>query len=374
MIRILQVGKFFHPEKGGIESVSKSLIDNIDSTAFSMDILCFNTTSETRTDLYNTGKVTRCGILFSFFSAPFSFRFFQSFFQMHRKYDIIHIHTPNPFALIALFFVKPSAKLIIHWHSDILKKGVLYWLIKPVERMALTKATVITGTSATYIRESEPLKPFAYKTNFIPIGTNMHYTDVTSNGIAAIKRKYAGKKIVFSLGRLVSYKGFEYLIEAASDLPDDVVIVIGGEGPLQKEYHQRIQKKKLDSRVFLQGRIPDDLLQDYFQACDLFCLPSCEKSEAFGVVIIEALSFGKPVIATNIPGSGVSWVNQHGVTGLNVLPGNPAALSTAITELLSDPERLKQMGKAAVERYQRHFTETSMQEAFEQLYHQLVNN
>lgn len=373
MIRILQVGKFFYPERGGIESVSKSLIDNLDQTKFKMDLLCFNTNSTTVIDQYQQSNIIRCGLLFSFFSAPFSFSFFRKFFQLHRQYDIIHIHTPNPIPLIALYFVNPSAKIIIHWHSDILNKGVLYMLIKPFETAALKKASAIIGTSQTYIEESEPLKKYSNKTHCIPLGTTILKDLNILENAAAIRDKYAAKKIVFSLGRFVGYKGFNYLIAAAALLPDDLVIIIGGIGPLFHEYELFIQQNKLADKVILTGNIPDDHLQNYFEAADIFCLPSCEKSEAFGVVIIEALSFGKPVVATTIAGSGVSWVNQHGVTGLNVPPKDPKALADAINKLAIDEALRKAMGNAALDRYQHCFTETSMQRNFESFYHQLIH-
>ncbi len=373
MIKILQVGKYFHPERGGIESVSKSLIDNLDQTKFKMDLLCFNTNSTTIIDKYKHATIIRCGILFSFFSAPFSIGFFKRFFQLHHEYDIIHIHTPNPIALIALYFIHPSAKIIIHWHSDILNKGILYKFIRPFETAALQKASSIIGTSQTYIDESEPLRKYSNKTHFIPLGTTIINRQNQAEGVAALRQQYAGKKIVFSLGRFVGYKGFNYLIAAAAMMQDDIVIIIGGDGPLFQEYELLIQQNKVADKVILTGNISDNHLQNYFEAADIFCLPSCEKSEAFGVVIIEALSFGKPVVATTIEGSGVSWVNQHGVTGLNVPPKNPTALADAINKLANDAALRKQMGDAALERYQHNFTDEIMQNKFESFYHQLIH-
>ena len=365
MIRILQVGKFFYPERGGIESVSKSLIDHLDHTKFSMDLLCFNTNASTKTDTYKQSTIIRCGILFSFFSAPFSFGFFRKFFQLHTQFDIIHIHTPNPFALIALYFVKPSAKIIIHWHSDILNKGILYWFIKPFETAALQKASAIIGTSQTYIDESEPLKKYAQKTHCIPLGTTISKKQNILKDHRSIQQQFVHKKIVFSLGRFVGYKGFNYLISAANFLPDDIIVIIGGDGPLFQEYELFIQQNKLADKVILIGNIPDDELQNYFEAADIFCLPSCEKSEAFGVVIIEALSFGKPVVATSIAGSGVGWVNQDGVTGFNVPTKNPVALADAIIKLSNDDSLRKTMGEAALNRYHQFFTEDIMQRNIE---------
>ncbi|WP_392389176.1 glycosyltransferase, partial [Elizabethkingia miricola] len=132
---------------------------------------------------------------------------------------------------------------------------------------------------------------------------------------------------MFSLGRLVEYKGYEYLIRAAQHLDENYQIIIGGKGPLMNSLTELIAELGVQEKVTLLGFVEDDNIPDYFEACDMFCLSSIWKTEAFAIVQIEAMSCGKPVISAHIPGSGVSWVNKDGVSGLVVESENEMALA-----------------------------------------------
>ena len=273
------------------------------------------------------------------------------------NYDIIHLHHPDPMANFALFLVNPKKqKIVIHWHSDIIRQKFALKFYRPLLNWMLKKADVIIGSSTKYIEESEQLKKFKNKCVPIPYGIKKENLKINEEKIKEIKKKFENKKIIFSLGRFIYYKGFEYLIESSKYLPDDYIIVIGGDGELRKKYEKLIMNNNLLNKVFLIGKIPQTHLGSYYKACDLFCLPSIEKSEAFGLVIVEAMSFGKPVVATNIKGSGVSWVNQNGVTGLNVEPKNPKALADAIRFICENPEIYIKMSKNALKRFEEEFT------------------
>jgi glycosyltransferase involved in cell wall biosynthesis len=371
MMKVLQVGKYFSPANGGIETISKLLLDN-SADSILVDLLCFNTASKTETIQYGKSTVIKCGYLFSVSSTAVSVVFLNRFRKLHKKYQLIHLHTPNPLGLIALYLFRPSCKIVVHWHSDILNKGLLYRLLAPIERSVLKRADIIAGTSPVYIEQSQVLKPFLNKTVAIPLGLQNSCMPVNNDFIEQIKNEYKGKKIVFSLGRFVGYKGFEYLIQAAAFLDDDVVILIGGDGALKSSYEKLIREQQLSSKVRLIGSVKAEWLGNYFSACDLFCLPSCEKTEAFGMVLIEAMSFRKPVLATNIPGSGVSWVNEHGITGINVEPRNIKAVANGITEMLADKEKLSAYGENGYQRFLKNFTEKKMIAGFQDLYKKLV--
>ncbi|MCG9509834.1 glycosyltransferase, partial [Providencia rettgeri] len=154
--------------------------------------------------------------------------------------------------------------------------------------------------------------------------------------ISSIKAKYLNKKIIFSLGRLVYYKGFEYLVEACAKLPDNYVVLLGGNGEEKLKLIQKIKLLNLQDKFILLGFIKDTDLPSYFAACDAFCLPSIEKSEAFGVVQLESFLFNKPVVSCNIPGSGVSWVNQDNISGITVEPKNSDKLASALLTVTQD--------------------------------------
>ena len=176
------------------------------------------------------------------------------------------------------------------------------------------------------------------------------------------------------LWRLVEYKGYEYLIQAARRLTDDYVILIGGRGPLQEYLQALIDELGVADRVKLLGFIEDHDLPDYFGACDLFCLSSIWKTEAFGIVQIEAMSCGKPVIAMNIPESGVSWVNINSFSGINVNPEDADALAEAIITVLTDEHLYDQLSKGARRRYETMFTKELMTELCLNLYRKVLRS
>lgn len=187
-----------------------------------------------------------------------------------------------------------------------------------------------------------------------------------------MRRQYPGKKIVFSLGRLVPYKGFCYLVEAAKHLSDDYVLLIGGTGPLKEELQSQIEALGLEKKVWLLGYVPDEALPAYFCACDLFCLSSVMKTEAFGIVQIEAMSLGKPVVATRIPQSGVSWVNAHGESGRNVTPCCAEELADAIVDITHDEKTYRAYCDGARLRWQNYFTLDKMIDDVMSIYNRVL--
>ena len=196
------------------------------------------------------------------------------------------------------------------------------------------------------------------KTECIPIGIAPVQPDAA--GAAEIRKTYEGKKIVFTMGRLVPYKGYGCLIESAKYLDDSWMILIGGSGPMKDELQASIDAGGLASKVKLLGRVPDDKVSAYYTACDIFCLSSIMKTEAFGIVQIEAMSLGRPVVATKIPGSGVSWVNEDGVSGINVEPRDPEALANAFREITSSQEAYRKYSDGALARFNSLFTSDVM--------------
>ena len=275
-----------------------------------------------------------------------------------RKYDIIHVHHPDPMACLALFLSGYKGKVVLHWHSDIQKQKVLLKFYNPLMKWMLRRADVVVGTTPVYLSESPFLKHVQQKAMYLPIGIEQMHP--LQEDVEVVRTRYSGKKIVFTLGRLVAYKGYRYLVEAARYLDDKYVILIGGNGPLKKELETEVRTLGVQTKVKLLGRLSDEELPAYYGACDVFCLSSVQKTEAFGIVQIEAMSCGKPVIATNIPQSGVAWVNKHGVSGINVTPGRPEELAAAIREITQNRDTYKAYSEGAIERYKEVFTKDSM--------------
>jgi rhamnosyl/mannosyltransferase len=164
------------------------------------------------------------------------------------------------------------------------------------------------------------------------------------------KNKFADRFIILAVGRLIYYKGFKFLVEAARYLPPEYLVLIVGTGPLRSELQAQIDLEGLSDRVMLCGKMPASNLLTYFSVCDVFCLPSTERGEMFGMVQLEAMDFGKPVVGTRIPNSGVCEVNLDNLTGINVPVKDSVAIANAVIKLANNPDLLSAMGCAGRQR------------------------
>ena len=357
-MKILQLGKFY-PIKGGVEKVMYDLMLGLSGKGVDCDMLCAAYRGESFTRTMNDhAKLMVVYTLKEMAATMISPSMVVKLRQIADEYDIIHVHHPDPMAALALYASGYKGKVVLHWHSDILKQKALLKFYLPLQKWLLNRADVIVGTTPVYVKESPYLQEVQHKVTYLPIGVNRVESSIEE--ATKIRNEYQGKRIVFSLGRLVPYKGFAYLIEAAKLLDDDYVVLIGGTGPLKGELQARIDSLGLQDRVKLLGYVADEELPAYFGACHLFCMSSVMKTEAFGIVQIEAMSCGKPVVATRIPQSGVSWVNEHGVSGLNAEPCNAEDLAQCIRDILVDENEYARFSKGALERYESIFTQERM--------------
>lgn len=357
-LRVLQLGKFY-PLEGGVERVMYDLALGLGQRGIRCDMLCAAGDGEERTVKVgeNTDVIT-CRTWTKLDGAMISPSMISKLIARRRRYDIIHVHHPDPMAALALLLSCFRGKVVLHWHSDILKQRHMMKLYAPIQKWLLRRANVVVQTTPVYVDGSEALQSVKKKLICLPIGVKPIQMD--SHGAEWLKAQYPGKKIIFALGRLVNYKGMEYLIWASKRLGEDYMILIGGLGPLRGYYESEIAKVGVQDRVKLVGRIPDEELPAYFGACTLFCMPSVYKNEAFGIVQIEAFSCGKPVVTTNIPNSGVPWVNAHGVSGLNVTPRSASELAQAIKTLCENPSEYERLSRGARERFFSMFTYDKM--------------
>lgn len=292
--------------------------------------------------------------------------------KIAKDYDIIHVHHPDPMAALALRLSGYKGKVVLHWHSDIVKQKKLFRLYMPLQRWLINRADVIVGTSPEYISHSPWLAGVQKKCRCVPIGIVPIAPD--EEGAKTIRDMWRDKKIVFFLGRLIAYKGLEYLVAAAAHLPEDYVVAIGGMGPLRDNLQQQIDMQRISHKVKLLDEIPQEDLAAWYTACDVFCLPSVMKTEAFGIVQIEAMSLGKPVVATRIDGSGTAWVNEHGVSGVNVEPRNPRALADAIVAVTKDAATAARYSAGATARFNSLFHIDRMLDGMEKTYRLIINN
>jgi glycosyltransferase involved in cell wall biosynthesis len=226
----------------------------------------------------------------------------------------------------------------------------------------LRRADKIICTSQAYADASQALMPFAAKVAIVPLGTfdvppgNANEHACLARLPAVLQHHLASRQVVLAVGRLVPYKGFAVLIEAARLMATDAAVVIVGGGPLEAALRRQIDEAGLGHRVVLAGRVNDETLDALQRLSTVFCLPSIERSEAFGVVLVEAMAHGLPVVATHIPGSGVPWVNQHGETGLNVQPRDAVQMANALDDVLQHPDLRQRLAQGARSRYEKLFT------------------
>jgi glycosyltransferase involved in cell wall biosynthesis len=367
-MNVIHLSKFYKPYSGGLESVVADIAEGIIN--YEVSVLAADPDNLNKSESINGVKVIRSKELMNIASTSIAPGYIFDVIKSCKN-NIIHVHLPNPMANIALFCAflcgRDISNIVVHWHSDIVKQQGLLKLYQPLQTWLLNKAKKIIVTSQNYLDSSEPLQPFLNKCEVIPIGIDSIENRVDSNLVDSIKAKYKDKKIVFSLGRHIYYKGFEYLIEAARNV-EGAVFLIGGKGPDTESYSQKICEYGLQDKVFLIGRVEDDDLPSYYAAADVFAFPSIEKSEAFGVVQLESMSVGTPIVATDIQGSGVPWVNKHMISGLVCKPKNSADLAIVLNKILDDSELHQKLSHGAKQRYTELFTKEKMIMKIESIY------
>ena len=370
IMKILQLGKFY-PVGGGVEKVMYDLLVGLADRGIACDMLCaYDGKGRTEVEVSPQNKVICTKTLLKKYATMISPELLFRLRKIAPDYDIIHVHHPDPMAALALWMSGYKGKVILHWHSDIVKQKKLLNFYMPLQNWLIRRADLIVGTSPVYMANSDHLVSVQQKCTYLPIGIKPIIPD--AEGVERIKRQYAGKKIVFSLGRLVHYKGYRYLVDAAKSLDDDYVVLIGGSGPLCDDLQKQIDEHHLGEKVKLLGRISDEDLSAYYGACDVYCLSSIMKTEAFAIVQIEAMSCGKPVVSCNIEGSGVPWVNKNGESGLVVEPENGKALADAIRKIITDSVLYQQLSQGARQRFTELFTEDKMIDKCLELYHKVL--
>ncbi|MDE2398029.1 MAG: glycosyltransferase [Burkholderiales bacterium] len=376
MLRVLHLGKFYPPDNGGIESVTAALARGAAAAEMPTTVLCFE--EHGRGDARDGAVRVRRVRAIKVASQPLCLAYLHEAARLARDADIVHVHLPNMLAALAVARIQAGPRVVLHWHSDVVGKGALALLTRPIERAMLRRADKVICTSQAYADASLPLRPFASKVVVVPIGVPDVPARVPGNPVPpatfppALREHMLGRPLVLAVGRLVPYKGFSVLIDAATRLSTDAAVVIVGGGPLEAELRQRIRDSGAGRRVMLAGRVDDTTLAALQAQASLFCMPSIERSEAFGVALIEAMAHGLAVVATRIPGSGVAWVNSDGETGINVEPGRPEALADAIDALLRDAARREKMARGARRRYEALFTQERSINTVLALYRQLA--
>jgi len=309
-------------------------------------------------------EVTRVATRGTLFSQPLAFGL--PLAVRRAPGDVVHVHHPNPLGDLAALADR-RRPLVVTQHSDIVRQRALRTAYWPIVRAVMRRARFVVAASEQLLRSSSELRPFAPKVRVIPYGIDPSRFDATPALLERSRELRAGwpeGRIVLTVGRLVGYKGHDVLLKAARSL-DATVVIVGG-GPEQARL-----RSLAGPRAVLAGSVPDADLPAYYRAADVFCLASVTSAEAFGVVLLEAMACGLPLVTTSLP-TGVSAVNRDGRTGLAVPPGRPDALREALAALLGDEARRTAMGREARRVLEEEYTAALMAERYITLYREAL--
>lgn len=374
MKRILHISKYYYPFTGGVEEIAqdcvRALYGRVDQR-----VICFdhNLESKDSVDTVDGVSVSRVGEQMNIASQAIGWTYRNRLKEQIESFkpDIIIFHYPNPFVSHYLLELIPAdVKLIIWWHFDIYKQKLLRCFFYHQNERLLKRADRIVITSPNYLEGSRWLKKARTKCTVIPncIDENrLRLTEEEKSLALKIRNDNQGKIICLAVGRLVPYKGFEYLIKASEYLDDRFIIQIAGDGPLRKKL---LEMSAGNNKVKLLGKVSDAELNARLMSCDIFTFSSITKNEGFGIALAEGMSYGHPAVTFTIPGSGVNYVNLNGETGIEVPNRNTEEYANAIKKLADDPELREKMGIAARERVCSHFLFSS----FQKNVNDLINN
>lgn len=374
-MKIIQASKAYFPHLGGIETIVKQLAEGFAKRPDieSRIVVCNDYNykiSKVCKDVHIEKTATFARIASLPISPAYPYRL------LSQSADILQIHEPFLIAPASYLAFRSLARkrfkrLVVWWHSDIVKQEIVSNLYLPLQKAILTEADAIIVASPNHITSSRILLEFKEKCHVIPFGVDLSrftMTPACKQKVDIIRDKYK-KPIILFFGRLVYYKGAEYLIKAMESIPDAHLVVVG-KGVLQESL-ELMAAKGLGNISFIPYLSEEDLVAMY-HACNIFVLPSVENSEAFGIVQLEAMACGKPVISSDLP-TGVTYINQDGITGVVVQKRSSQELAKAIKYLLENEKISQELGSNAQRRVESKFTVSGMVEQTLNLYSEILN-
>jgi glycosyltransferase involved in cell wall biosynthesis len=369
-MKILHVFKVYHPVVGGIQNHIQVLSEElVKDKNFEVEVLITKVKYSTITEYINGVKVIRAGRIAQVTSTPISIDLFR--YIKTAKPDILHLHFPYPPGEMASLFLSACDKVVLTYHSDIIKQKLWLYLYMPFLRQILERAKVVIASNPNSVDSSIWLRRYKSKIEVIPFGIDLEqFQRADQRRVKSIKDKY-GAPIVLFVGRLCYYKGIGNLVEASQKVKAQFVLI--GDGPLNPDLKKLIFRYKLESKVVLLGQVSQEELHSHYHAADMLVLPSTHPSEAFGIVLLEGMACGLPLITTEL-GTGTSFVNLHNQTGLVVPPGNSEALAKAINQLLNDQELRIKFAREARKRVESEFSKEKMTQRIKELYYRVLNS
>ncbi|PKQ20000.1 MAG: hypothetical protein CVT66_07140 [Actinobacteria bacterium HGW-Actinobacteria-6] len=357
-MRVTMVNKHYPPHLGGIEYHVRDLATALAARGHGVRAIVANEGPRMVTETMSGVEVTRLGRSCAISSAPVAFgmgRALRAEATRPEPADILHLHSPYPWGELEWLRAKPGLPSVLTYHSDIVRQRLMLKGYAPFLRRVLDRVDLVIASSPDMVEHSPFLAPIAEKCRVVPFGIDVDAfaeTPAILERAAQLKASHA-RPVVLFVGRLIYYKGVDVLVRAMASVDADLVLV--GKGPLRAELEALAASLGIADRITFAEPLGFDDLVAWYHAADVFCLPSVARSEAFGLVQLEAHAAGTPVVSTRLT-TGVPYVNPDGVTGLTVPPADVPALAVALRTLVDDAALRERLGRQARERAHSQFT------------------
>jgi glycosyltransferase involved in cell wall biosynthesis len=369
-MRVLHVFKIYYPDSfGGVEQVIRQLSAATSQLGLSNRVFTLSRQAEI-TPLLHDGatSVIRGKTQFEIASTPMSFSAISLFREEVKQADLIHYHYPWPFGDVLHLLAGQSKPAVVTYHSDVVRQRTLMHLYRPLLHRFFGDVRAVVPTSPNYLQSSPLLQEYRDKTTVIPIGLDEDSYPEPQAERSDYWKNELGENFFLFVGVLRYYKGLHILLDACVNSSSRVVIV--GAGPVEADLKRQALRLGLNNVHFL-GAVSDEDKVALLRLCRGVVFPSHLRSEAFGVTLLEGAMFGKPLISSEI-GTGSSYVNVDGVTGMVVPPNDHVALRDAMQVIASDDQLAADMGRRARERFDTLFTAKQMGRAYADLYRQVL--
>ncbi|MBR0566011.1 glycosyltransferase [Azoarcus sp. L1K30] len=339
-MRVLHIGKFFPPDPGGMETFLADLAEAQRAAGDESFALVHGTPMDEDPSWLIRVPVSR-QILYTPIAPAFRAHLKSAIRRI--KPDVLHLHMPNPSAFWALTLSEAcDIPWVVHWHSDViptLRRSALslaYQVYRPFEQAVLKRAQHVIVTSPDYLAASVPLQRWRDKCRMVPLALDTRKLPAHPPGLA-VDPWPAGTFRLLSVGRLSHYKGYQTLIDAVAGM-DGVHLVIAGDGEDRLALQAHIKAQGRDARTTLVGRIDESTKHALLAQCDAFCLASRERTEAFGIAVMEAMYYARPCLVSALSGSALPWLVTSSQAGLTVPVGDLPRWRAAISTLRADPD------------------------------------
>ena len=357
-MHILHLYRGYYPEiEGGIPYIIQKFIE-ISEKTIENNALVASKAFETPVD----DRIITTKSYGSIFSIPASPSYLPTAIRLLANYDIIVAHTPFPVANLILLFASKKQKKIIFWHADILKNRIIKVLLSPIINWSLNKSDAIIIGHQQILQNTKILQKFHKKCFILPFPVDEN--KFNCNQLDKLPHR------VVACGRLVKYKGFLNLIQAAKDVNAEFIII--GEGPERHNLEHKIAELGLEKKIKLVGHISDDEKIAYLKSAAIFVFPSITEQETFGIAQLEAMAAGCAVINTNI-GTAVPLIARDKLEALTIEPNNPTQLADSIQLLLENQQLRSSLANAGIERVKKDFSRRKFQENVRQLMTKIMN-